>query len=810
MATWAIESTAHNELEGVPYPVARARAGGQVLWGNAAWRAMALRSLRPDDLCGACGIVGPEADRLTAALNRAERSREPVTLELDAPNLGLERWCRVYLSPGAPGAVVATIMPLRRLPEAADGPDPDEFIAAYEYLSEGVVLLDDRMQIRIATGFTANFLGDPGVAYEGRPALERIHPDDRDIAVAGFAAILDRPGEQMVRDLRLADSRGGHRWVEVIATNLLEHPTVRGVLVMLRDIDGRKEAEQRAARFAHLLDASPDIIVLFDRDGAPLHANPAALRAAGHPEGSERRTRALQELIRRLSRQLPDTSPPALLEPWQGEVTLTDTDAQIRTYSVVVVDGQEQAFTACMGRDITDRKRLEAELAFRALHDPLTGLPNRAALLDRLARALRDQESADGYLAVMFLDLDNLKDVNDSVGHEVGDALLVEVARQLRSATRPADIVSRLGGDEFVAICPNLPTADSATEVAERLRLGITGRLVVDRTDVFLSASVGVTVVPPRRSIDVSATDDALRLLRDADAAMYDAKLRGRAQVARFTPDMHERARARLQLTAGLDSAVADGQLGVLYQPIVDATSGAVTGVEALLRWHHPERGLLRPDQFIDLAEETGLIVPVGAWALDRALADLAMWRRTVPDAARFSVNVNVSARQLAENGFADQVGAALLQHGLDSTALVIEVTESAFVHEVTEGSGVLDRLRALGVGVAIDDFGTGYSSLAYLRRFSVDQLKLDGSFVDDIDGSSVNAAIAHAVIELAHAMGMHVVAESVATAPQLDVLRRLGCDRVQGYLLGHPMSAVDLPGHLDRLRDGPRNLVPH
>ncbi len=802
MATLPIEPALLSELDRVQYPVARAHGSGRVQWGNAAWEAMARRSLEPDELCGACGVTGAEADRLSASVAIVARQGECVSLELDAPNLGLERWCRVYLSPGVPGTVIVTVVPLRRLPVVESGPDPDAFVAAYEYLSEAVVLLDEEMRIRIATGYTANFLGLPGMDYEGRPALERIHPDHHGEAATLFARILERPGEQLVRDFRLADARGGYRWVEVVATNLVDHPIAQGVLVMLRDIDSRKAAEQRAERFAHLLDASPDITVLFDREGWPLYANPAALRAAGpHALEPERRARALQELIRRLSRQLPSSTEPAALAPWQGEVTLADADGQIRTYSVVVVDGFDHHFTACMGRDITDRKRLEAELAFQALHDPLTGLPNRSALLDRLARALRDQESADGYLAVMFLDLDNLKDVNDSVGHDVGDELLVEVARQLRTATRPSDVVSRLGGDEFVAVCPNLPTADSALEVAERLRQGITGRLVVDRTDIFLSASVGVTVVAPQRPIENSAADDALRLLRDADAAMYDAKQRGRAQVARFTPDMHERARARMQLTAGLDGAIADGQLALLYQPIVDARSGEVTGVEALLRWHHPERGLLRPDSFIELAEETGLIVPIGSWALHRALADLAAWRRAEPTALHLSVNVNVSARQLAEAGFVDDVAAALLQHGLDSSALVLEVTESAFVHEVTEGSGVLDRLRLLGVRVAIDDFGTGYSSLAYLRRFSVDQLKLDGSFVEDIDVSSVNAAIAHAVVELAHAMGMQVVAESVATAAQFDVLRRLGCDRAQGYLIGRPMAASDFPTHLAQLR---------
>jgi len=297
-----------------------------------------------------------------------------------------------------------------------------------------------------------------------------------------------------------------------------------------------------------------------------------------------------------------------------------------------------------------------------------------------------------------------------------------------------------------------------------------------------------------------SPADDALHVLRDADTAMYQAKLRGRARVVMFSTEMHERAHARLQLTAGLDRAITDGQLALVYQPILDIASRRPAGLEALLRWHHPELGALFPGRFVELAEDSGLIVPLGAWVLDRAAADIATLRRSAPGLERLAVNVNVSARQLLHDRFVELVGSTLMAHRIDSDALVLEVTESTLVDEITGPSRVIDRIRQMGVRIAIDDFGTGYSSLSYLRRFSVDELKLDGSFVEDIVSSPVSANIARAVIELAHAIGLTVVAESVESDAQLDALQRLGCDRAQGYLIGHPVPAVEVPALLDRL----------
>ncbi len=614
--------------------------------------------------------------------------------------------------------------------------------------------------------------------------------------------MLSHPGENVAIDLRLLADDGSARWVEVVATNLLTHPRVGGVLVMLRDIGTRKEAERLAGNLAQLLDASPDIVVMFDHLGAPLYCNPAAIEAAGTPATEPlQRPQALRDLIARLSRHIPTALTFATTEPWEGEVTLS-VGAETRTYSVVVLaarHGTQLDFFACIGREITDRKRLEAQLAHRAFHDGLTGLPNRAALLDRLGRLLRDQPTNDRHLGVMFLDLDNLKDVNDSLGHEVGDALLVEVARRLREATRPDDVVCRLGGDEFVILCPGLPTPSGATEIAERIRRTVTGTLRLDRHDVFVSASIGVAVVPPRWSAATSPADDALRMLRDADTAMYDAKQRGRARVVEFADEMHERVADRLRLTTGLHRAVVEGQLDLVYQPVVAIPTGRLVAFEALLRWHHPELGMLNPTQFVELAEESGVILTIGSWALERALGDIAGWRRGVPAASGLSVNVNVSGRQLLDPAFAEMVGGMLLAHQLDSSALVLEVTESTLVREAAGEAGNIERLRRLGLGVAIDDFGTGYSSLAYLRQLAVDQLKLDGSFVADIDSSPTSAAIVKAVIEMAHAIGIEVVAEAVSSPAQLETLRRLGCDRAQGYLLGRPTAAAEVPELIDR-----------
>ena len=447
-------------------------------------------------------------------------------------------------------------------------------------------------------------------------------------------------------------------------------------------------------------------------------------------------------------------------------------------------DDDSFAGALAMVSDITARKRAEQQLAHQALHDPLTGLPNRALLFDRLDQGIRRSERSDRRLAVLFLDLDRFKVVNDGLGHSAGDQLLVAVAHRLRSAARPMDTVARFGGDEFVVLCEDLPDEDAASALAERLATTIRQPVSVGEREVTVTVSTGIATAKGR-----GAEPEAL--LRDADAAMYQAKERGRARHEVFDAVMRNRVVERLETEGALRRALERGELRLVYQPEVSLRDGSVTGVEALLRWEHPERGLLGPEAFISLAEETGLIVPIGSWVLVEACRRLQQWQADHAQLSSLVVWVNLSARQLAEPDLTDVVAKSLAEAGLDPAHLGLELTESAVMQD-TEAVGVtLARLKALGVQVAVDDFGTGFSSMNYLKQFPVDILKVDRSFVAGLGRDPGDSAIVAAVIGLAQSLGLAAIAEGVETFEQLAALHALGCDRAQGYYFSRPQPAA-------------------
>ncbi len=450
--------------------------------------------------------------------------------------------------------------------------------------------------------------------------------------------------------------------------------------------------------------------------------------------------------------------------------------------------------------DLTERKRLEAELVRRATHDELTGLANRAHFQARTAAALA--AAADpGHVAVLFLDLDDFKAVNDSLGHAAGDALLVAAAGRLLNATRGCDTVARLGGDEFAVLVENVSADADARRVADRITAALARPFALDAGgEVLAPASVGLA--------RAAAGDTADDLLRNADLAMYRAKSEGKARVATFAPAMHAALVDRMALTADLRRAVerlgaaappgagdgagdrAEAELYLVYQPIVDLAGGAWAAAEALVRWRHPARGPVGPAAFVPLAEETGLIAPLGRWVLAEACRQAAGWGRP---GARPRVSVNVSARQLQEPGFVAEVAEALAAAGLPPDRLVVEITEGVLM---TDTEATLDRLhalKALGVGLAVDDFGTGYSSLAYLQRFPLDVLKVDKAFVDGIAGGGQDAALARTILALGGALRLRTVAEGVETEAQRARLVELGCAWAQGYLFARPLSAGDV-----------------
>jgi diguanylate cyclase (GGDEF)-like protein len=426
----------------------------------------------------------------------------------------------------------------------------------------------------------------------------------------------------------------------------------------------------------------------------------------------------------------------------------------------------------------------EEEQRYRALHDPLTGLPNRVLLYDRIAHALARASREPVVPAVLFIDLDRFKVVNDSLGHRAGDRLLVAVTERLQRALRAGDTLARLGGDEFVVLCDDLAEAGQALALAERISNELKAPFQLDEDEVFITASIGMAYAH-------EGHETPEILLQDADSAMYRAKEQGGARYEVIDEQVRMQAQQGLRRENDLRRAIERDELLLVYQPIVSATDGTLEGVEALLRWQHPRRGLLLPDNFLPLAEETGLIVPIGAWVLTHACQALQRWRhRTGAETLRLSVNM--SAVELARPDFVVSVAATLHDTGTAAAQVCLEVTENVLVQEGPEVIRTLDELKELGVGLAIDDFGTGYCSLTYLKRVPADTVKVDRTFVAGLGSDQQDTAIVTAVVRLAHSLGMAVVAEGVETPTQLERIRELGCDLVQGYHLFRPLEGAD------------------
>jgi diguanylate cyclase (GGDEF)-like protein len=427
--------------------------------------------------------------------------------------------------------------------------------------------------------------------------------------------------------------------------------------------------------------------------------------------------------------------------------------------------------------DVTEQRRAAEQLRYAARHDELTGLPNRAYLMhileDRLATAEIDA------VVVLFVDLDQFKVVNDSLGHEVGDQLIQIVSDRLRSALREDDVLARFGGDEFIVVLRGEPL-----DVANRLRRAVHPPVVIGDHELFVTASIGYS---SNHEAGMSPND----LLRDADAAMYRAKARGRDCVEAFEVGGHETGVQALRTAGELRRGIERGEIVPYFQPIVDLESGRVLGYEVLARWLHPERGLLPPSEFLPLAEETGLLIELGAQMLRDSLAQLARWRASGHRFANCTVSVNVGTRQLVDPNFYDTVNEALAETGIDADSLWLEITETALLADVKAATIALRELRSLGLHLSVDDFGTGYSSLTYLKRFPVEAIKVDKSFVSGLGIEQEDSTIVEAVVRLGQSLGLHVVAEGIESPLQLSRLRELGCERGQGYLFGRPRPAA-------------------
>ncbi|MEU8234913.1 EAL domain-containing protein [Actinoplanes sp. NPDC048967] len=557
-----------------------------------------------------------------------------------------------------------------------------------------------------------------------------------------------------------------------------------------RRLDRRRQAAEH--RTEMLLEAASDAVFAIDVTGAVRYASPSAQRIFGLT-GAEVTGKAMVELAH------PDEL--AGLRAWMGALFAVPggtarTEARLRrpdgTWLHLDVIGTNRTDDADLRaavislRDIGRRKELEEQLSRQAFTDSLTGLPNRALFRDRLEQAV--QRRAGGGVTVLLIDLDDFKLVNDNLGHSAGDELLATLAGRLRAEMRPGDTLARLGGDEFAILVENL-AADDAVALAERLLLAGREQIRLDSRDVTCSLSIGIA----------SGDLPAGQLLRDADLAMYAAKRAGRNAYAVFSPSMSrsvlEEAQQRVDMELGLEQE----QFVLLYQPVVDMTTQQLTGVEALVRWRHPEDGLLSPYQFIATAEANGLIVPLGRWVLREACAQLARWRRETPAAAGLKVNVNLSARQFQYAGLVADVAAAIDDAGIPAGSLTLEITESMLMEDITGAIETLRTLRALGVRLAIDDFGTGYSSLNYLKQLPVDIIKIDRTFVEQVDTDADDVALVDAVVGLGQALRLQTVAEGIETDGQWMMLRQIGCDQGQGYLFGRPGDAASVTGLLAR-----------
>ena len=434
-------------------------------------------------------------------------------------------------------------------------------------------------------------------------------------------------------------------------------------------------------------------------------------------------------------------------------------------------------------REITVRRQTEEKLRIVATHDALTALPNRTLLHERLSHALAKAQRHGRQLAVLLIDLDRFKHVNDTLGHEAGDTLLQVAARRFYDCLRETDTMARQGGDEFVVLMDELSDREPITRVSQRILDAMFQPFVIDGQEIHLTASVGISVYP----------DDGRTLLRNAEIALYRAKGKGRNNYQFYSAQIDNFSRERLALESGLRRVLERDELRLHYQPKVDLAAGHICGMEALLRWQHPQMGLVAPDQFIPIAEESGLIRPIGAWVLKTACMQNRAWQRQ--GMRRFPVAVNLSPLQFADETLLDDIKSALAESGLEASDLELEITESMLMDDPEQAIDMLRRLKGLGIHVAIDDFGTGYSSLAYLKRFPIDSVKVDRSFVEDIPQDVDSMAIAQAVIAMAHSLRLKVVAEGVENEAQLSFLRSEGCDEIQGHYFSEARAATEIPG---------------
>ncbi|MCC2970843.1 EAL domain-containing protein [Massilia sp. IC2-476] len=660
----------------------------------------------------------------------------------------------------------------------------------------GLLVVDAELRAHSMNRMMADLLGVPdGLLLEQRPALEALIPCDELANRAAEALASGAPHDNVLVTL---DGRAdGVRYVDFNIRRTRKDGSYM-LLLIGQDITFRRKARMRLQEseefFRLTFNQAAVGIVLLGGDGRVLRTNSKMSQILGYSE-----IELLQRFYQQLMCEEDLAEEQALINrlkageisDYQREKRLQRRDGAQVWVSVSVSamrDANGRQRFICVVKDIQRQKQAEEALLRMANHDALTGLPNRVLMQDRLGQAIMHAHRAGRQVAVMFIDLDRFKHVNDSLGHDAGDALIVEIARRLSASLRESDTVARQGGDEFVVVLPDLAGQDDATKVARKLLDNLFQPMLLCGHEVFPSGSIGIAMYPRDGA-------DSATLLKCADSAMYGSKGQGGNHYSFYASEMGEQAALHLRMEGALQRALQREEFLLVYQPVVDIGSGRVAGVEALLRWQPVGRPMVSPAEFIPLAEETGLIVPIGDWVLATAMRQQVAWNEAGLDPVRISVNL--SARQFLGQDVAQRVAALLEETGCDPAMLTLEITESVLMENPAAATETMGRLAAMGVQLAIDDFGTGYSSLASLKRFPIHSLKIDRSFVMDLTQDADDAAIVNAVIALAHSMKLNVIAEGVETREQLAFLQEHGCDQMQGYCFSRPVEPGDIAAML-------------
>ncbi|ACC85009.1 EAL and GGDEF domain-containing protein [Nostoc punctiforme] len=674
------------------------------------------------------------------------------------------------------------------------GKQEEQYRRIVQTATEGIWLLDKDNCTTFVNQQMATMLGYTIEEMLGATLFSFM--DSEGLEIANSCLSRRYQGIQEAHDFKFRCQDGSDLWAIISCAPLLDDQgNYAGALGMVTNITDRKLAEaalqESKQRLDGILCSLEDVIWSISADTfETLYLNPAALKVYGysvseffensnlwfeviHPEDQQQVHAAIQPLF--------------LTEKQELEYRIVRPDGQVRwllnrSHLIYNASGLPIRIDG-IATDITERKLLEEKLVHNAFYDALTGLPNRILFIDRLEQAIAQMKhNPDDLFAVLFLDLDRFKVVNDSLGHLVGDQLLVTLAQRLQQCLQPDDTVARLGGDEFTILLSHIQTIEDATDIAKHIHQALKPPFNLCGYEVFMTASIGIALGTNKY---VQPAD----LLRDADTALYRAKEQSQAGHIVFDTTMYDRAVELLQLETDLRWAVERQELCIFYQPIICIKTGKITGFEALVRWQHPERGLISPTEFIPVAEETGLIIPIGQWVLTESCKQLRQWQLQFPAIKPLTLNVNLSGKQFSQPHLIEQISQILQDTGLSSSNLKLEITETAIIASPQKATSILKQLKAFGLQLCIDDFGTGYSSLAYLHNFPIDVLKIDRSFVNRIDSDTEQFAIVRAIVTLADNLGMSVVAEGVETINQLAQLQLLQCQQAQGYLFSKPLD---------------------